>query len=611
MEAAAAPSDPRRVRAALVTELFGLRLGDLLKLVDDDAVWQRTPRRRSSRATSAGSVACVLAALEPWIQAAAARLLQYEDGERRMTNWLHLAERLQQVEPEAFGCAGLIRWLRHSREAAAAGEADEEAQLRLESDENLVRIATVHKVKGLEFPVVMLPYAPLLGTSGAHSERPDRPPFRYHDADRNACLDLGSGQDGEHAPLAVRERRAEAMRLLYVALTRAMDAIFLPWGAINGAQNGALAWLFHQRDGAVDHAWQTGKESADTWFTAANVRRRLEELRSGAESAIALVPVADVLVSREPLPQMEAPLEPARSDLPVPPRVWQMLSYSSLVRGDAGAPASASGIDDESPDSGESMPVDPDLEGLSGTAFGSAVHDVLEGANFATWPSPTDPPGEREVAAVSLHLQRRGILLPEGERGQRRVAAVSGLVSRCLHTPLPEIGSLSAIPAERRLAEMGFALRLGGQSVGTLTALLRDHGYPGLLASEAGGRLLRGLMQGFIDLVVEHQGRYWVLDYKTNHLGAAREDYRPARLAEAVRHGHYDLQYLIYVTALHRHLGLRLRGYDPARHLGGVQYLFVRGMNGRDDATGIFQDRPSPVLITALDRALDNREAAA
>lgn len=610
LEAAAAPADPRRVRAALVTELFGLRLGDLLKLADDDAAWQDTAQtfqQGHERWVRGG----VLALLEPWIQSAAARLLQYEDGERRVTNWLHLAERLQQAETETFGMAGLIRWLATSRESAGDGDTAEEAQLRLESDENLVRIATVHKVKGLQFPVVMLPYAPLLGTAGARFDRPDQPPFRYHDADGNACLDPGIGQDLEHTPLAVRERRAEAMRLLYVALTRAEQAIYLPWGWIQGAQNGALAWLFHQQDGAPDAAWQTKKEQWEGWFTADNVQRRIEAFRVSMGGVVRGVPVADVADQRPYQPDPPVPLGGARDVLPAPRSAWQMFSYSSLVRGEAAGPAAASGVDDESRAPRDSTPVDRDLGGLSGTGFGSAVHDILEAADFARWPDPSEAPGDFETALVADRLLRRGIALPEGERGRRTLVAVSGLVSRCLHTPLPGIGPLAAVMPQHRLAEMGFALRLGGETTRSLTALLQTHGYTGLVAGEPWGRPLLGLMQGFIDLVVEQDGRYWVLDYKTNHLGPLHEDYVPARLTEAVRHGHYDLQYLVYVTALHRHLALRLPGYDPERHLGGVQYLFLRGMNGRDATTGVFIDHPSVPLIEALDRLLDNREAAA
>ncbi|MCH8502869.1 MAG: exodeoxyribonuclease V subunit beta [Ectothiorhodospiraceae bacterium] len=610
LEAAAAPADPHRVRAALITELFGHRLGDLLMLAENDHAWlaamdifQQAHERWSGNG--------VLAMLEPLVQEAGQHLLLLEDGERRMTNWLHLAERLQEAEIETFGMAGLTRWLSERRHQGEGPEASEDAQLRLESDENLVRIATVHKVKGLQFAVVMLPYAPLLGTGGTRFDKPDEPPFRFHDPDGNAWLDVGCGESDAHAAQAVRERRAEAMRLLYVALTRAEQALYLPWGLINGAQNSAMAWLFHQRDGATDDAWQTSNTQYGSWYTADNVAARLQELAACGGDAIVLHALSANVPQLDALTPQAEPLGPARDDLPAPAEPWQMLSYSALVRGEAAAPAAESGVDDESRLPEDGTPTDGGLEGLSGTGFGSAVHDILEDADFKAWPGPDAAVGEQDRLLIHRHLLRRGMVIPEGERGTKLVQAVGTLVSRCLHTPLPELGPLARVPPERRLAEMGFAMRLGGQTAGAVSRLLRDHGYLGLLSEEYNSRVLYGLMQGFIDLLVEHDGRYWVLDYKTNWLGALRSDYRPARLSAAVRHGHYDLQYLIYMAALHRHLARRRPDYDPVHHLGGVQYLFVRGMNGRDEQTGIFTDRPGVDLILALDRMLDNREARA
>jgi exodeoxyribonuclease V beta subunit len=396
-----------------------------------------------------------------------------------------------------------------------------------------------------------------------------------------------------------------------VALTRAEQAIYMSWGWIQDAQNGAMAWLFHQQDGAPDADWQTRKEDWGGWFTEENVQHRIQAFCASMGAVMRCVSVEEAAALRPYEPGPPVPLGAARENLPLPRDAWQMFSYSSLVRGEGTGLAAAAGADDESTDPRDSTPIDLNLGGLSGTGFGSAVHDILEVADFAGWPAAGEPPGDSESALVMDTLLRRGIALPEGEQGRKTVLAVTGLVARCLQTPLPEIGCLARIPPSCRLAEMGFALRLGGESTRSLSDLLHAHGYAGLLANESRDRQLLGLMQGFIDLVVEQNGRYWVLDYKTNHLGPMHEDYAPARLAEAVRHGHYDLQYLIYLTALHRHLALRLPGYDPDRHLGGVQYLFLRGMNGRDATTGVFVDRPSGALIGALDRLLDRREAAA
>jgi exodeoxyribonuclease V beta subunit len=147
--------------------------------------------------------------------------------------------------------------------------------------------------------------------------------------------------------------------------------------------------------------------------------------------------------------------------------------------------------------------------------------------------------------------------------------------------------------------------------VGRILGLLNDHGYAVTLPPDRAARALNGLMQGFIDLTVEADGRYWVVDYKTNRLGERAADYGRDALAHAVRHGSYDLQYLIYLVALHRHLGRALPDYDPARHLGGAQYLFLRGLDGTSADTGVFVDTPDPDFIVALDGLFLGRSAAA
>ena len=148
-------------------------------------------------------------------------------------------------------------------------------------------------------------------------------------------------------------------------------------------------------------------------------------------------------------------------------------------------------------------------------------------------------------------------------------------------------------------------LRLRGQRLGQLVDTLREHGY---LATALGGhptQTLYGLMQGFIDLVVEADGAYYILDYKTNRLGDTASAYAPAALSQAMSRSHYDLQYLIYTVALHRHLARCIADYDPSVHLGGVQYLFVRAMDGQTTA-GIYHDRPPLALIDALDALFDD-----
>ncbi|MFW6346167.1 MAG: UvrD-helicase domain-containing protein, partial [Halomonas sp.] len=272
LEAVAAPTDEGRVRAALTTAAEGYRLADLIALSQDEGARQAAMARYQA-AQERWRYAGVLAMLQGFLQEGAERLLALEDGERRLTNHLQLAELLQEAETEAFGLEGVIRYLRDAvRDPGGGSDAGESEQLRLESDEALVRVTTVHKVKGLEYPIVLVPYAPFLGTMG----QPQEPPYLFHHPeDGGACFDFGTDED--NAAFAVREHKAEGLRLLYVALTRAEQACYLSWGPAMGAMDSALAWLLHGEDGSSPEAWWGGKYKG-SWLGPAVVGQRLAEL---------------------------------------------------------------------------------------------------------------------------------------------------------------------------------------------------------------------------------------------------------------------------------------------------------------------------------------------
>ncbi|MDQ2068974.1 exodeoxyribonuclease V subunit beta [Natronospira bacteriovora] len=599
LQATATPADEDALRAALATPLLGHRLGDLIRLAEDEEAWRQVTAR-FQQAHEAWRQAGVLAMLQPLLQDEAPRLLALEDGERRMSNYLQLAELLQQASGEQFGPDGLIDWLHRMIEDPGGDSGDDERQLRLESDDALIRIATVHKVKGLQYGIVLLPFAPLLGAGGAA----DKPPFLHHDEQGRACLDFLAGPGDDTARQAIAEDRAEAIRLLYVALTRAEQACYLPWGPINTAQNGALAWLLHQADG-VSADVRDRSTKAPKWMTPECTAERLGVLAEQAPGAIRLEALPDTLPPDARAPRPPAPAGEARSDWPRPRPPWSVFSFTRLVRGAAHATAGTelgTGAGDEVAD--EQLAAAGGDIGLRGAGFGIAVHDMLEKADFADWPGPDQPLDESHKGHVEKQLVDAGLVLPDGRARQTLLEQVGGLISRCLHTQLPGIGPLAAVPATQRLAEMEFMLGLGGQSVATVMDQLHRHGYAIELPEARQRETLAGLMHGYIDLIVEADGRYYVIDYKTNDLGPDQADYAPARLRQAVSVAHYDLQYLIYCVALHRHLALRLPGYQPETHLGGVHYLFLRGMRGGEHSDGVFSDQPPTALITALDRAL-------
>jgi exodeoxyribonuclease V beta subunit len=594
LRAADSAASPEAMRAALTTTVFGLRMGDLLALAMDDVAWQRLVERFQD-AHETWRTLGVLALLEPLLQDAASRVLALDDGERRMTNYLQLAELLAQAQSETFGNAGLLRWLGAQIADPGNDSPTDARELRLESDDALVRIVTIHRVKGLEYPIVFVPFLPWLGA------RQSAPPFIWHDAEGRARLDFGL-QGTDHAAAAALESRAEALRLLYVALTRAKQACYVGWGAIRGAQSSAFAWLLQADDIAEPHRIETARSNLPDWLNGATVRARLEAWVERAAGAVRVEPPPTALPSGYRAPFGDAPTGSARSDLPARRPDWSVLSYSRLVAGGRHQEP-GSGDDDEAPDP-LPHPTAAAEDGaivLRGSGFGTAVHKILEQTDPADWPAPGSPYADDQLERVERTLANAGMPLGDDRARASLLESVANLVSRTLFTPLPAIGPLARIPADRRLVEMEFFMSLGGGQSHRIVEFLNQHGYGHGLQLARRQQLLNGLMQGFVDLTVEADGRYWIVDYKTNHLGARLEDYRPDALALAVRRGHYDLQYLIYLVALHRHLGRSLHGYDPVEHLGGAQYLFVRGLSGADASTGVHVDSPTPGFIVALD----------
>lgn len=596
--------DEAGLRAALATRLLGRDADALAALADPSRpeLWQRELQgldalHRLWRERG------VLALFERVLEMRAAAILEGSGrdgvgGERRLTNTLQLAELLQAASPHRYGTADLIDWLR--RRIEQADERNEEEQLRLESDADRVQIATIHASKGLEYDLVFLPFTALA------PGRPNRYPrlIEWH-AQETRALRVGTKQDADdeivqnQKALAEREELAERVRVLYVALTRARHACWLSWDAIGkGDAPAALAQLWH--GGAMPKDALEARAALQRLHAAAPEVVRVEALPAPASDRLA--------------PLVAAPLPPARRFDARIDTSWWIASFSQLRDGRRAELADSNGADDEAEladssgadSSGaddEAAPFDAGIAAWPrGERFGTAMHEVLERADFAAWRGHTDafaPLSERE--AIRARLRRHALAPPEREQELQRV--VARMVGAALNARLPADAVLADLPPNARRAELPFHFAIGGVDPERLIALLREHGYQRRRADFArvhGGRLA-GLMTGVIDLVYRHDGRWWIVDYKTNWLGAHRADYSGAALAAAVREHDYDLQYLIYTLALHRWLRTRLGAvWDYERDFGGAVYLFLRGL-AHDGSAGVHLDRPPRVLIDALD----------
>ncbi len=551
------------------------------------------------------------------------RLRRGPDGERRLTNLLHLKELAQAAAREHPGPEGLSRWLadrrRPGRPAERGGDA---ALLRLESDENLVQIVTFHKSKGLEYPVVFLP---LPWSQGKGAETHD--PVAFHDRETlAACLDLGSADLDAHRALLAEEDLAERLRLLYVAVTRAKHRCVIHWGPVNQAEGSAAAYVLHQGLDGTPAATRMG--ALDPVALRADLQALAADLPADLAGAIRIEDLAVDSPAVAPPPAVAGPdLNAVRFQGAVPDD-WRLLSFSALAQGREGErpdydavvpvpdpeaggeradPVPADLIDSAGEPAGPPpvAALDPVFRFPRGARAGHCLHDLFEHLDFRTADGPN-----LQRAAVSA-LARHGL---EPQWADTLVE----LVSRVLDTPLnslpPQGGPRETgvfklrglSPADRR-NELEFHFALDSFCPAALGGVLAGHGVPTLgpggTRSSADRDGLSGLMKGFVDLVVRVAGRFYVLDYKSNHLGDSLDDYGPAGLARAmVQHG-YHLQYLIYTVALHRYLRQRLPGYDYDQAMGGVRYLFLRGMRPAEGPRrGVFSTRPERALIEDLDR---------
>ncbi len=614
------PSRQPLLFAALATTLMGFEATALDALAaDDGALMERLGDFMRWR--EAWQVRGCGVMLREWIADAGVmrRLLSWADGERRLTNLLHLAECLHEAAATHPSPDALLRWFASRRAEPSAGEA---GLLRLESDRNLVQIVTVHRAKGLEYGIVFCPFL----FDGYPSPGDDGEGAVYHDEPGDAgqprlVLDFRpeARADKEVKARQRRERDAEQLRLIYVALTRAVHRCVLVAGCYRRAHGrnvsatesvrSLLNWLVAGRD--MTHAqWTEAKPGPD------DIRSAWERLQQGACADISLGELPEPVGER-----FEPTALPADSLQALPPqRVpagWRIGSFSALshgatreeaardhdARGDGGGTPT---IDPQLSLPEDAPPADDILHFPRGPLAGDCVHAVFERVDFVD-AATREPAIER---ALAEHPQRAGNLAPDEAR-QRHRRMLGGMLANVLATPLPDGIVLNTVARSRRLVELGFHLPVPQLSSEALNDWLARHGYAG---PRLGFAPLSGYLKGYIDLVFEHGGRFYLLDWKSNHLGYAADDYAPDRLEAAMRDHGYHLQHLLYSVALHRHLRRSLPDYDFETRFGGVLYLFVRGVRpawqagGR--ATGVYFHRVEAEVLDGLDRLVGDGAAA-
>ena len=588
LRACAEPDVDRRLRAALASRSLGLELAELEQLNQDERVWERRVmqfRDYHQRWQRQGVLPMLRQLLHDF--GLPQRLMQRSDGERALTNLLHLAELLQQAAAELDGEQALIRHL--AALLTGEGAAAEEQVLRLESDAALVRVVTIHKSKGLEYPLVFLPF--ICSFRPAEGGRP----LQVQDGDSRRLVLEPDEDDIERVE---RERLGEDLRLLYVALTRARHACWL--GIADLKKGNAKASTLHRS--ALGYLLGGGQSLAGSGMLGS----WLQPLETAGECALLPAPVAQDLSYRE------VALEQAEPIWPVPERRalehWWIASYSALRTGESleppvdrfedaapENPAAQKAADDER----ESVPMTgavargADLHLFPrGPNPGTFLHGLLELAGRDGFAQVAgDPAALREQ--IARRCQRRGL--------DAWIEPLSDWLAHLLTTPLAVDDSQRVALAELEVyqPELEFWFETQRVDVRQIDALVQRHVLPGVLRPALLPDRLNGMFKGFIDLVFEHQGRYYVVDYKSNWLGEGDAAYTDEAMQATVASHRYDLQYVLYLLALHRQLQLRLPDYDYERHVGGALYLFLRG--SRAPGQGIHRARPPRELIEALD----------
>ncbi|MBA3011659.1 MAG: exodeoxyribonuclease V subunit beta [Desulfobacula sp.] len=565
------------LKAALASSVFGFS-GRMLADLDQEErlLWKYQDQFRGFKDCweQRGFVAMVMA------------LFHSDDGvlntcsrlsERGLTNFYHLIELVsREAQERSVSMFYLLKWYRDQLLAGTRNQGADE--LRLESDKKAVAIVTIHKSKGLEYPIVYLPYL----WAGAGK---GRDPVLFHDPDKGfkLCLDLGSSDpdadpDPDQNPnqdyLGPRDRMAfeetaEERRLLYVALTRSSAMCRILWAGISSVDRSALGQLLHPSGCKTD-----GQMLQD-----------LERLCAKGENRVAVCPI-----STKDTQDIYLPEDSNKTTLSARPwtrqlqPAWRISSFSALSTSrDKYEP------DDREPAKGHSgSRREICLKDFPrGAGSGDFFHAIFENLDF------TD--AKAVEAVVDKNMTKFGF--KDISLKGPAVAAVQQVLGTGLGTGKENRFCLKDIPLSQRFTELEFFFDLALLDIHAIGALFAGQPHGSAYAQKLfklNAKPFKGFIKGFIDLVIVHRGKWYILDYKSNFLGDVHGDYGQAAMAGAMESHHYILQYHLYLAALHRYLGMRLKNYSYDKDFGGVFYLFIRGMHPElTDGEGVVFHRPS------------------
>ena len=612
LEAFLSPRDGRRIRSAMATPTLSLSFKTLEALNLDALILDETITRFVGYARIWHEKG-ILPAIRQFIldQELPARLIQSAEGERSLTNLLHLAEFLQTESTQVDGENGLLRYFKESIEESGT---EDENILRLESDSALIRVITIHKSKGLQYPLVFLPFI-----ASARSMAPDRSLYAYHDENLALKLSLEPGDPAQSdSPIqrCDQERLQEALRLFYVAMTRAEHACWL-----------GVAPFRHGKDKGPegetrDDPKKTGlHRGALGYLMAGGTPIAPEDVLPNIERMVGEHPDTEILVVQTP---EYIGFKGSSSEALTAPHLetfsgahfeaWSIDSYSHLVRQLEEMKRSfrrtpgpiESGADDreDEQDEGENpkpstIPILDFHDFPAGKVHGDYLHKLLEAIGDQGFDRvASDPELRREILVASLKTQ---------SYGEAWVNPLDTWLQLFLHTEF-NLGStpftFDALSLEDTRMEMEFWFEVNHANLKSIDAVVTQEILEGQKRPALKSGMLNGMLKGFMDLTFRIGDRYYVADYKSNRLGSTDTHYSQEAIESAVLEHRYDLQYALYLLALHRYLKSRLGDhYDYDERIGGVAYFFLRGI--RSPTQGLHFIKPSRAMIEALDRLFE------
>ncbi|MBF0120683.1 MAG: UvrD-helicase domain-containing protein [Desulfobacterales bacterium] len=602
------PGNTRRVNAALITSFIGCNSYDINSFMEIDDGFEEYEKHieRFSYYLSLWHKEGFIQMFRKWLSEYHVRqkLLNLPDGERRLTNLLHLSELLHKAEVEnRFGVTGLIYWF---IDKFTYSEQNEEWELRLERDDEAIKIITVFKSKGLEYPIV---FCPFMWQKGANIS--NEMELIFHDKG-DIYLDIGSSDINKNIETASKERLSELMRILYVAITRAKNRCYLTCGKIGNPAANSIDYLF-LRDGL--------KEENIVSSLIKKIKSCSEEdIRKAIELSIKDKPFLNLSLPCKDNPIRYAPFTEITPDKFISCKfnkridtIWGITSYSRLIAREKKEGSESLKNDEYQSDESNEQKIGSEVksEGFfsfpRGRTAGSCIHSIFEQVDF----SCKDILQMKNL--IHAKLKNYGLCCENDLDNKKREDTVYDMINNVLHASLNskiKDFSLSKLSKKDFLYELSFYYPIKKMTPEILKNIFSTYILPSHFNSkdftekieDITFKPIEGFMQGSIDLVFQWEGKYYLLDWKTNHLGNSYEDYSYDNISKAMLEHLYVLQYLIYTVALNKYLSSRLSDYCYDKHFGGVFYLFVRGINPEISDNGIFYDLPSKEFINKFSK---------